>query len=847
MVSRHLCALLLAAIASAAFLGSALLPGRALVPFPPEHIPPLRSELAARGLAPEDLLQGNPTGGDKYNQSLAWDRIAHDRFRQGEWPLWTRDLGGGAPVVPQMGQIWMPWTWLLHWHDAATVYGPWFFAHQCAFGLLLYHFLRRLGVRHAAALFGMACAVVGLWTQARIHHNVILSAAVPLFGALSCVHALFAGARWVATGLLALAVGTGWLSGFPPVALQGTYLVLAFAVLCALRAPRGERVGPALRVALAFAIAGLIACPQMLPVLAAARDTARAVPTDAALRALSLGPAHLLTAWWPDLLNWAQPAFYGSLDDTRIPFAALWLLDQQRANLGNWQETAFAVGAPATALALAGVGGARRAWSWFFLAVGACGLLLALTATPLLLLSHAVPGARSGDFRRYLFLTAMALPVLAAFGADRWLGGERVRPAKVALGAFAFASAALFGLHLAPAARVQRAYAELAVQRYADAGLPVTVAQFEAAAHPREAADNRDRLLCTFGRAALAAGLGLLLLASRRGAALRVVGLAAVAVAELVHAGRGTIVAVEAERVTEPPAILHPALEAARAPGPRPRFQRIEPHVPGQPAAPTQLLQPNLGAFYGLEDLALYTPLPPRRLEEFWDCIEPPREGVPRATLAGVGVGALRRPETLRHPLCDVLGLRFVLSSAALAQDGLVDRTPEGWPGPERLYERTTCVPRATFLTRVRVVPDREERLRLLADPARDAVRELILEELPSGTTAGGEHAADVEVRVEAWDDERIELSLDAPVAGFVRVADPFDPGWTARVDGAPAPLLVADHFLRAVPVPAGSHRVVLAYDGGIVRWPPRLGLLGVLLAAGCLAAGGVRRRSARA
>lgn len=838
MVARHLWALLLAAVASAAFLGPALLPGRALVPFPPENIPPLRSQAAERGLDARDLLVGNPTGGDKYNQSLAWDRISRDRIRAGTLPLWTRDLGGGAPVVPQMGQIYMPWTWLLVWFDSTTMYGPWFFAHQCLLGLLLYHFLRRLGVRHAAALLGMTCAVIGLWTQARVHHNVILSAALPLFGALACVHALFAGQRWGATGLLALAVGVPWLGGFAPVALQSAYLVLAFTGLCAFRAARGARLRPLLHVGIAFVLGGLLACPQMLPVLEAARDTARGVPTVDDLRAHALSWPHLLTALWPDLLAWAQPAFYNdSLDDVRIPFAALVLLDLASANTMNWPETAFALGVGGLALVGAGLADqTRRPEALFFAACAALGLLLATGCKPFLELSAWVPGARSGDVRRFLFLPAMALPVLAAFGADRWLAGARLRGTRVLLASILIVSAGLCAAHCIDADNVQQTYAELAVARHPVPG--VTVEAFVDAANPGEAYHNQAHLLATFLRAALAAAVAFVVLGMRRRSAATIVGLAVVTSAELVHAGRGPVVAVEAARVDQPPRILGPALADTTDNGVRPRFQRID----TTPPAPTQLLQPNLGAFYGLEDLALYTSLAPRRQEEFFACLEPPRPGVPAITLGGAGVQGMRQEATLAHPLTDVLGLKWVLSARALVHPDLVDRTPSDWPGPERLYERTTCLPRATFVTRVRVAPDREARLRLLTDPTRDARQEVVLEE-PAPPTSRDARAT---IRVVHWDDETLALEVDADAPGLVRVADPFDAGWTARVDGAPAHLYVADHFLRAVAVPAGRHRIDMAYDAPHVRWPPRLGRIGLALTTMILVFGLLRRRRPR-
>jgi uncharacterized membrane protein YfhO len=43
-------------------------------------------------------------------------------------------------------------------------------------------------------------------------------------------------------------------------------------------------------------------------------------------------------------------------------------------------------------------------------------------------------------------------------------------------------------------------------------------------------------------------------------------------------------------------------------------------------------------------------------------------------------------------------------------------------------------------------------------------------------------------------------------------VLDPWFPGWSARVDGKPAPLLRADYAFMAIPVDAGRHEVTFRY-----------------------------------
>jgi hypothetical protein len=65
---------------------------------------------------------------------------------------------------------------------------------------------------------------------------------------------------------------------------------------------------------------------------------------------------------------------------------------------------------------------------------------------------------------------------------------------------------------------------------------------------------------------------------------------------------------------------------------------------------------------------------------------------------------------------------------------------------------------------------------------------------------------------------DRLELEVEADAATRLMVRDAFARGWSATVDGAPAPVLRAEGRHRAVPVPGGRSRVVLRYD------PPGLG-----------------------
>jgi uncharacterized membrane protein YfhO len=74
-------------------------------------------------------------------------------------------------------------------------------------------------------------------------------------------------------------------------------------------------------------------------------------------------------------------------------------------------------------------------------------------------------------------------------------------------------------------------------------------------------------------------------------------------------------------------------------------------------------------------------------------------------------------------------------------------------------------------------------------------------------------------------------------------LSEVYYPGWKARVDGLPAESLRADLALRAIPVPAGSHRVEMIYRPWTVPAGIGISLLSIMGAG--LAALWVRRRRA--
>ncbi len=60
---------------------------------------------------------------------------------------------------------------------------------------------------------------------------------------------------------------------------------------------------------------------------------------------------------------------------------------------------------------------------------------------------------------------------------------------------------------------------------------------------------------------------------------------------------------------------------------------------------------------------------------------------------------------------------------------------------------------------------------------------------------------------------DRLVLDVHATRPALLVVADRFDPGWSATVDGSPQSIVRADYLLRGVGIPVGSHRIVFHYS----------------------------------
>lgn len=138
--------------------------------------------------------------------------------------------------------------------------------------------------------------------------------------------------------------------------------------------------------------------------------------------------------------------------------------------------------------------------------------------------------------------------------------------------------------------------------------------------------------------------------------------------------------------------------------------------------------------------------------------------------------------------------------------------------GDVKIYENVEALPRAWCTALARAATNDDEAIALMQAPAFDPAREVVLVGAEGAGRLDAGSVSDQPVSLSAcrlvtYESERVVVDADLPQAGYLVLADAYYPGWTARVDGEPVTIERADVMFRAVPVPAGTHRVEFRYE----------------------------------
>ncbi len=164
----------------------------------------------------------------------------------------------------------------------------------------------------------------------------------------------------------------------------------------------------------------------------------------------------------------------------------------------------------------------------------------------------------------------------------------------------------------------------------------------------------------------------------------------------------------------------------------------------------------------------------------------------------------------------DLLNARYIVARSPLPGTRLVYQDQQTGLS---VFENPDAVPRAFFVGRTEVVATPEETWARLQNEAFDPNQIALLPEPIDFATTPLDSSSTASATLLRYGPREIAWQVETDAPRLLVVSEVYYPaGWNAYVGGEPAPIYRADYLLRAVPVPAGAHEVVMRFEPASYR-----------------------------
>ncbi|MFN2134598.1 MAG: YfhO family protein [Candidatus Promineifilaceae bacterium] len=775
-----LIALLLFALCAALLLHKALLPQFTLVPL--EII---------QDIKPWDHLALGPRHNrliiDPFFIFYPNRALQTAAVQSGRLPLWNPYLFTGTPVVadPNFQPFYLPNLLLAAFLPAARAL-PWLaWFHLTLTGLFMYLFLRRQRLAWIAAVLGGGIWLLNGYLMVWLENPHRLSTAAWMPAVFWAFEVAVEDRKpaWAALGGLFL--GLAVLGGQVQFVFIFGLVLFLYALIKSFFQARGEgRPFRPLAYLLLVALIGFsIGSVVILPAAEFSSFSQRTL-SDAAT---------ILDSRWParQLITLIAPDFYGN-PATEAPY---W-------GAINYAEVTVYFGVVALLLAISAVFVARnKRFLLTSLILTAVVLSIAL-GTPAARALALVPGFQYLALRRTIVFIPFLGSWLAAAGMDGWLQSD---------------------------ISWRRTFSALGLSLLLMAVTILATTIFLG----QDFSDNRTTAVIALWHATVLLGIAIiLLLAMRRQPFIIGLLLLLLALGEVLQWGSdfNPITSID---------YLYPENAVTQYLNQEPEPFRVLPLQAGK-----TVFGPNILSIFGIEDITGYSSL-----------IKRDYAALLKAMDDDIEIGWMRGNENILvmshfHPLVGMLNVKYILTAEELLNQPelkLVGQMDGVW-----VYENLTAGDRAFLVHEVsEVSPESVLPTLLSADfdwrrralITRDAItRDAITEALPAEqkaqlTDSPPQMSGDVEntrdVDITRYEAEEVTISVDTPEPAFLVLADAYDPGWIARLDGQSVPIYKTNGVLRGVYVPEGIHEIAFQFRPRTLQIGAVLCLTGLLLALG--------------
>jgi hypothetical protein len=252
-----------------------------------------------------------------------------------------------------------------------------------------------------------------------------------------------------------------------------------------------------------------------------------------------------------------------------------------------------------------------------------------------------------------------------------------------------------------------------------------------------------------------------------------------------------------------------------------------------------------LALVYGIEGLRGFNPVDVARYKEYLQFVTD--HDKPLAPLSGPLTSPVMTDFPIHNKaLLDLLGTTYLLQPSALPVENDEWQKVDEDPHPRAfevdngvlnlpaysVYENRRAFPRAFVVPEAAPLPPRPDVLAALKATPFD--RRVLLEDFTPSPGAAAPEGEMRKANIAEYQPNRVVVDVPDGPAGYLVLADIWNPGWSCTVDGAASRLFRANYLFRGVALPAGAHRVEFVFAPASYRWGKAVSqaALGLLLIA---------------
>jgi hypothetical protein len=828
------------------FFWPAIFTGRVLLPVDSIfEVDPLWQPLAPEGFTEP----GNPLIADQIYQFYPWKRLAVGSLAEGTVPLWNPYINSGQPFLANgQSAVFSPFNLFSYLFPLNVSFVVITLVRFFVAGLFTFLFTREVGISRVGATFAALAFTFSepmvVWLGHPLSSILVLLPALLFLTERSLTRQ--SGLYTFALGLI---IGAQFLGGHPETSFHVMLTWFAYALYraVALNGWRPARlIGPGLKIVAAVAVGFGLAAVQLLPFVDFTLSSNIFSSRANLAQGSGLTISDLFFNWhdWPIIITALLPRFYGTpLDNSYwYPYR-------------NYSEHSLYCGVLPLALALVAAFYAGKDWlskrkrgnapgpgkagdleppRYFFVALAIVMLGIALRL-PLFEIVHHLPIFNLVVNERFRMILPLVVAVLAGMGLDRIVAdlsrspqgkrAEGLRTLVVVLVAFALLSL----LAILVASVGFRVFEDQFMERGREfmrslQGHPLHREPLETYYDLVDVRHQKKLALYSPSNVVMylpvLIGLGAVVLYRRLAASSRRVsvlsGFALLAtVIDLFAVGMPYNPTVEPEQIF--PSL--PSLQVLPQDAEAYRIIALGP-----------VLRPNSNMVFQLSDARGYDAIIPRRYTELLGRVEGAYYSPPHFFFTHAD-----------SPLLDLLNVKYVLADREVG--GRWEQVYGDADGI-RVYRNKDVLPRVFIVYRAEFVNSPADSLARLVDPDFDWREAVVLEGepptwlalpgTPPSTRLSSSQAAPGRASIVNYQLNEVQVEVQNPADGFLVMTDGYAPGWKVRFDSSTAhardgqkgKIYIADHAFRAVPLPAGRHRLTFVYEPASYRIGALISLL---------------------